>query len=72
MKAVFSLAAKMAPTVVFLDEVDALLSRRDNDGREHSSVREMKLELMVQWDGIRWDSPLNCASKLICIWAHHY
>ena len=52
-KAVFSLARKLSPTVIFLDEVDALLSRRDSGGLEHSSIREMKLELMVQWDGIR-------------------
>lgn len=52
MKAVFSLAAKMAPTVIFLDEVDALLSRRGNE-TEHSSLREMKNECMALWDGIR-------------------
>lgn len=52
MRAVFSLAAKMAPTVIFLDEVDALLSRRGNE-TEHSSLREMKNECMALWDGIR-------------------
>ena len=52
-QAVFSLARKMAPCVVFFDEVDALLSRRNSHG-EHESLREMKNEAMAQWDGIRF------------------
>lgn len=51
-QAAFSLARKMAPCVVFFDEVDALLSRRNSHG-EHESLREMKNEAMAQWDGIR-------------------
>ena len=51
-RAVFSLAAKLAPCVIFFDEVDALLSRR-NSHNEHESLREMKNEAMAQWDGIR-------------------
>lgn len=51
-KAAFSLAQKMAPCVIFLDEVDALLSRR-NSHHEHEALREMKNEAMAQWDGIR-------------------
>lgn len=51
-QAAFSLARKLAPCVLFLDEVDALLSRR-NSHNEHESLREMKNEAMAQWDGIR-------------------
>jgi len=50
-KAAFSLAGKLAPSVIFVDEVDSLLGRRDMN--EHEAMREMKNEFMSQWDGIR-------------------
>jgi SpoVK/Ycf46/Vps4 family AAA+-type ATPase len=50
-RAVFTLAAKLAPVVIFIDEVDALLSARSKD--ENQSLREMKTELMLHWDGLR-------------------
>ena len=58
-RAVFSLAAKLAPCVIFFDEVDALLSRR-NSHNEHESLREMKNEAMAQWDGIR-------SARVLCV-----
>ncbi|XP_009375231.2 uncharacterized protein LOC103964067 isoform X2 [Pyrus x bretschneideri] len=51
-KAVFSLASKIAPSVVFVDEVDSMLGRRENPG-EHEAMRKMKNEFMVNWDGLR-------------------
>ncbi|XP_062211238.1 uncharacterized protein LOC133912494 isoform X2 [Phragmites australis] len=51
-KAVFSLASKIAPTVIFVDEVDGMLGRRENPG-EHEAMRKMKNEFMVNWDGLR-------------------
>ncbi|KAM2672577.1 hypothetical protein EV1_008247 [Malus domestica] len=50
-KAVFSLASKIAPSVVFVDEVDSMLGRRENPG-EHEAMRKMKNEFMVNWDGL--------------------
>ena len=38
LRAVFSLASKLAPCVVFVDEVDALLGRR-NSTKEHEALR---------------------------------
>ncbi|PSC75359.1 ATPase family AAA domain-containing 1 [Micractinium conductrix] len=52
LRAAFTLAAKLSPCVIFIDEVDALLGRR-NSLREHEALREMKNELMSQWEGIR-------------------
>lgn len=48
-KAIFSMARKLSPCVVFLDEVDALFGRRDGfrEGR-----REVLNEFMMEWDGL--------------------
>ncbi|VAH92090.1 unnamed protein product [Triticum turgidum subsp. durum] len=51
-KAVFSLASKISPSVIFIDEVDSMLGRRENPG-EHEAMRKMKNEFMVNWDGLR-------------------
>ncbi|XP_022882520.1 uncharacterized protein LOC111399421 isoform X2 [Olea europaea var. sylvestris] len=51
-KAVFSLASKIAPSIVFVDEVDSMLGRRESPG-EHEAMRKMKNEFMVNWDGLR-------------------
>ncbi|KAH6579147.1 hypothetical protein BASA61_010449 [Batrachochytrium salamandrivorans] len=50
-RAVFTLARKLAPCVVFLDEVDALFAARRNDG-SNSSRREIMNEFMAEWDGL--------------------
>jgi DNA polymerase III delta prime subunit len=54
--AAFSLAEKLAPCVLFVDEVDALLGRRSSTGREHEATRELKNEFMSRWDSIRTTS----------------
>ncbi|KAA8543111.1 hypothetical protein F0562_021394 [Nyssa sinensis] len=51
-KAVFTLASKIAPSVIFVDEVDSMLGRRENPC-EHEAMRKMKNEFMVNWDGLR-------------------
>ncbi|CAA2954348.1 katanin p60 ATPase-containing subunit A-like 2 [Olea europaea subsp. europaea] len=51
-KAVFSLASKIASNVIFVDGVDSMLGRRENPG-EHEAMRKIKNEFMVNWDGLR-------------------
>ncbi|XP_078159905.1 uncharacterized protein LOC144555446 isoform X1 [Carex rostrata] len=51
-KALFSLASKISPSVIFIDEVDGFLGRRENPS-EHEAMRKMKNEFMVNWDGLR-------------------
>nr|CAB3466115.1 unnamed protein product [Digitaria exilis] len=51
-KAVFSLASKLSPAVIFVDEVDSMLSNRGSPG-EHEEMRKIKNEFMVNWDGLR-------------------
>ncbi|KAJ3197283.1 hypothetical protein HK101_004764 [Irineochytrium annulatum] len=49
-KAVFQLARKLSPCVVFLDEVDALFAARSSEST--SSRREIINEFMAEWDGV--------------------
>ncbi|PHT26584.1 hypothetical protein CQW23_33805 [Capsicum baccatum] len=51
-KAVFSLASKSAPSIIFVDEVDSMLGRRENP-EEHQAMRRLKNEFMLNWDGLR-------------------
>jgi SpoVK/Ycf46/Vps4 family AAA+-type ATPase len=51
-RAVFTLASKKSPWVIFIDEVDCILGRRENHG-EHEAMRKIKNELMMMWDGLK-------------------
>ena len=50
-KAIFSLARKLQPCVVFLDEVDAVFGSRRSD-HSNPSHREIINQFMSEWDGI--------------------
>lgn len=50
-QAVFALAQKLAPSVVFIDEIDSFLSSRWLHG-EHEATRRMKNEFLTLWDGL--------------------
>ncbi|GMH08938.1 hypothetical protein Nepgr_010778 [Nepenthes gracilis] len=50
-RALFSLAAKVAPTIIFVDEVDSMLGQRTRVG-EHEAMRKIKNEFMTHWDGM--------------------
>jgi len=53
-KAVFSLARKLAPCIVFFDEIDSLLSSRDHgEDSSHGTLTSVKTTLMQEWDGLR-------------------
>ncbi|GAA0138911.1 hypothetical protein LIER_00564 [Lithospermum erythrorhizon] len=51
-KALFSFASKLAPVIIFVDEVDSLLGARGG-GSEHEATRRMRNEFMAAWDGLR-------------------
>jgi len=54
-KAVFSLASRLAPCVIFIDEVDSMLGKREKLG-EHEAMRKIKNEFMSMWDGLKSDA----------------
>lgn len=47
----FALAKKKAPTIIFIDELDAVGSKRSNDAQESREVVRTMLELLSQLDG---------------------
>ncbi|PVU96767.1 hypothetical protein BB560_005790, partial [Smittium megazygosporum] len=49
-KAVFTLAEKLEPCIVFIDEVDSFLRNRSSNDHEATSM--MKAEFMSLWDGL--------------------
>ncbi|KAJ2358369.1 hypothetical protein GGF43_000848, partial [Coemansia sp. RSA 2618] len=50
-EAVFTLARKLAPCVIFIDEVDALFSARSS-GETNRHRRDIMNQIMSEWDGI--------------------
>ena len=49
LKALFSIAGKRQPSLLFFDEIDAILSARSENEADHS--RRLKTEFMIQTDG---------------------
>mmetsp|Transcript_2185 Transcript_2185/g.3592 ORF Transcript_2185/g.3592 Transcript_2185/m.3592 type:complete len:435 (-) Transcript_2185:462-1766(-) len=50
-RAIFTLAEKLQPCIIFIDEVDAMLGKRGGQS-EHEAGLQMKTEFMQLWDGI--------------------
>ncbi|KAL2556365.1 P-loop containing nucleoside triphosphate hydrolase superfamily protein [Forsythia ovata] len=51
--AVFSLAHKLQPAIIFIDEVDSFLGQRKTT--DHEALTNMKTEFMALWDGFTTD-----------------
>ncbi|KAK3287765.1 hypothetical protein CYMTET_4719 [Cymbomonas tetramitiformis] len=51
--AVFTLAWKLQPSIIFIDEIDSFLGQRKTN--EHEAVTNMKTEFMSLWDGFTTD-----------------
>ena len=48
--ALFGLARKLQPTIVFIDEIDSFL--RERASSDHEAMAMMKAEFMTLWDGL--------------------
>lgn len=56
-RAVFSLARRVQPTIIFIDEIDGLF--RERSSAEHEVHKNLKAEFMQLWDGLMTDDRFN-------------
>lgn len=63
-RAVFSLARKLQPAIIFIDEIDAVLGTRRSN--EHEASGMVKAEFMTLWDGLTSSNEVGVPSR-ICV-----
>ena len=49
-KSLFKLAYKKAPSIIFIDEIDSILSKRNEN--ENEATKRLKTEFLIQFDGL--------------------
>uniref|UniRef100_A0A182YRX2 microtubule-severing ATPase n=1 Tax=Anopheles stephensi TaxID=30069 RepID=A0A182YRX2_ANOST len=62
-RALFAVARELQPSIIFIDEVDSVLSERSSN--EHEATRRLKTEFLVQFDGL----PANTEADKIVVMA---
>lgn len=50
-RALFTVAKSLAPSIIFVDEIDSLLSARGGSS-EHEATRRIKTEFLIQWSDL--------------------
>jgi spastin len=53
-RALFSMARELQPSIIFIDEVDSLLCERKES--EHEATRRLKTEFLIEFDGLHSQS----------------
>ncbi|KAH9328625.1 hypothetical protein KI387_000733, partial [Taxus chinensis] len=54
MRALFAVAVARQPSVIFMDEIDSIMSARSSN--EHEASRRLKSEFLIQFDGVMSNS----------------
>ncbi|CAF0760787.1 unnamed protein product [Rotaria sordida] len=65
--AIFSLAKKLQPTIIFIDEIDSFMRTRQND--DHECTRMVKTQFMTLWDGLETDDSNPLSNRILIIGA---
>ncbi|CAK7219617.1 mitochondrial dynamin GTPase Msp1 [Sporothrix eucalyptigena] len=66
-RAVFSLARKLQPAIIFIDEIDAVLGTRRSG--EHEASGMVKAEFMTLWDGLTSSNAAGVPSRIVVLGA---
>lgn len=64
-RVLFAVAGWLAPAVIFIDEIDSLLSARKSEG-EHEASRRLKTEMLIQMEGC---DPASSSRRVLLIGA---
>ncbi|KAI7571230.1 AAA-domain-containing protein, partial [Hortaea werneckii] len=51
-RALFAISKELAPSIIFVDEIDSLLGARGG-GSEHEATRRIKTEFLIQWSDLQ-------------------
>ncbi|CAF2269501.1 unnamed protein product [Rotaria magnacalcarata] len=65
--AIFSLARKLQPTIIFIDEIDSFMRTRQTD--DHECTRMVKTQFMTLWDGLETDDSDPLSNRVLIIGA---
>jgi SpoVK/Ycf46/Vps4 family AAA+-type ATPase len=66
-RAVFSLAQKLQPSIIFIDEIDAVLGTRRSG--EHEASGMVKAEFMTLWDGLTSTNSAGVPNRIVVLGA---
>ncbi|SPO01310.1 related to SAP1 - member of the AAA-protein family [Cephalotrichum gorgonifer] len=55
-RALFHIARMMAPSIIFVDEIDSLLGQRSGSS-DHETTRRIKTEFLIQWSNLQQAVP---------------
>ncbi|XXG99150.1 Glycosyl phosphatidyl inositol anchor synthesis [Hypoxylon texense] len=66
-RAVFSLARKLQPAIIFIDEIDAVLGTRRSG--EHEASGMVKAEFMTLWDGLTSSNTQGLPARIVVLGA---